>query len=148
VDPVGAADRDGLAVLERPCHERVAVVASPGGDDRPRLDELGGERGVEHVGGGQPVVQPATLLADRVLDHVDERGDIVVGGALALLNRLDGELGPLPAGAGRRLGHHPLDRQRLGHGELDLEPGLHLAALGPDAPDRIPCVAGDHLRSR
>ena len=91
---------------QRPVDERVAKGGRARDQDRPGLAQLQRERGVEHVGGGQPVVDPAALVADRRGDDVDERGDVVVGDPLALLDRLDGERGALAAGRGR-LGRAP-----------------------------------------
>ena len=62
-----------------------ATTSSPG---RAQLQR---ERGVEHVGRGQPEVDPAPGRPGARAEHVDERGDVVVGDPLALLDRLDGE---------------------------------------------------------
>ena len=53
--------------------------------DRAQLQR---ERRVEHVGGGQAEVDPAPGLAGRGAEHVDERRDVVVGHALALVDLL------------------------------------------------------------
>ena len=78
-------------------------------------------------------------------EHVDERGDVVVGDLLALLDRLDGERrargsprGPRPVG--------PVER--LGGGDLDLAPGLHARLVGPDGADLGAGVARDHRERR
>ena len=61
------------------------------------------ERGVDHVARGQAVVHPrARGLADALLHDVDERGDVVIGDALAFVNGLDVEAGALAYGARRR----------------------------------------------
>ena len=62
----------------------------------PACAQLQRERRVEHVGGGQAVVDPAPVLADRGGDDVDEGGDVVVGDPLALVDRLDREGGVRP----------------------------------------------------
>ena len=102
VDAVGAADAEGVAVLERPLDQRVAVGAGAGDDDLARPPQLQRQRRVEHVGGGEAVVDPAPVLADRGGDDVDEGGDVVVGHLLALVDRLDREGRPL-ARLARRL---------------------------------------------
>ena len=60
-------------------------------DDLARGAQLQGERRVEHVGRRQAEVDPAPGGAGARAEHVDERRDVVVGDALALLDRLDGE---------------------------------------------------------
>ena len=50
----------------------------------------GAQGGVDHVGGGEPVVDPRALgRADALLHHVDEGGHVVVGDPLALGHRVD-----------------------------------------------------------
>ena len=100
VDAVGAPDAERVAVLQRPLDQRVAVGARAGEDDLAGLAQLQRERRVEHVGGGQAVVDPAAVLADRGGDDVDEGGDVVVGDPLPLVDRLDREGGV----GSRRLG--------------------------------------------
>ena len=106
VDPVGAADAERVALLERAVDQRVAVGAGAGEDDLARLAQLQRQGGVEDVGGGEAVVDPAPVLADRGGDDVDEGGDVMVGDPLALVHRLDRECGLRPALRGR-LGRAP-----------------------------------------
>ena len=93
---VGAADAERVHVLARPRDQRVAVVRArrPRGSC-PAWESWSAERGVEHVGGGEPVVDPAPRLADRARHDVHEGGHVVVGHLLALLDRLDREGGAL-----------------------------------------------------
>ena len=66
VDAVGAPDAERLGVLARLRDERVAVARSrPLIRIAPASTSCSAERGVEHVGGGEPVVDPAPLVADR-----------------------------------------------------------------------------------
>ena len=145
VDAVRAPDAERVRVLERLVAQGVAVSASAGDDDLARVADLERERGVEDVGGGEPVVDPAPrVAADRLGDDIDERGDVVVGRALALGDGLDLERRPLPRlrrGFGR---DDALGRPRLGRRQLDREPALHLPAVGPDRADLVACVALDH----
>src|SRR5262249_51407115 len=101
--------------------------------------------GVEDVGGRQPVVDPPPRLAGRRAEHVDERGDVVVGDLLPLLDRLDGERRQRD---GLQLARRrPLGLQ--GAGDLHLPPALELGLVGPDGPDLGAGVARDHaLRIR
>ena len=90
------------------------------------------------------MVDATPVLADRGGDDVDEGGDVVVGHLLALVHGLDRE-GRLRA---RLLSSLPRHRTLLGPGlgrrQLDLEPALELALLGPDLADLGARVAGDH----
>ena len=113
--------------------------------DLPGLAQLDRQGGVEHVRGGEPVVEPAPLLADRLRDHVDEGRDVVAGGPLALLDRLDRERGALAAGLRGLLRDRALRGPGVGRGQLDLQPGVHAALLGPDGADLLAGVAGDHV---
>ncbi len=81
-DVLARARRERRDELARARHEHLAGGA-----------QLQRERGVEHVRGGQAEVDPAPGLARRGGEHVDERGHVVVGDLLALVDRLDGEAG-------------------------------------------------------
>ena len=49
--------------------------------------EGGAQGGVDHVGGGEPVVHERPVgLTDGVLDDVDEGGHVVVGHPLAFVD--------------------------------------------------------------
>ena len=130
-------------MLERPVAQRVAVGPGPGHQDLAGVADLQGQRGVEHVGGRQAVVDPAPLLPDRRRDDVDEGRDVVVRRALALGDRLDFERGSLPAGRRGLGGDHALGRPGVGRGQLHGEPALHPAAVRPDRPYFLTGVARD-----
>ena len=95
-------------MLPRSPDERVAVAARPADEDQPRLRELEGQGGVEHVGRGQSVMDPAARLAHGVGYDIHEGGHLVLDLALAMLERLDVERGALAHHRGVLLRHHPL----------------------------------------
>ena len=109
----------------------------------------GAQGGVDHVGRGEPVVDPRALgLADGLLDHVDEGGHVVVGDPLALVHRLDeggvdlGALGPAERGG---VGRHVADlRPAVGGQQLDLEPHGEPGLVGEERGHLRRGVAGDH----
>src|SRR5258707_10412740 len=84
-------------------------------------------------------MDPAPWLADRLRDDVDERGHVVVGDLLALIDRLDRERAKLLDPACVLGGHHALLGERLDGGHLDLQPRVHARLVGPD---------GAHLAAR
>ena len=147
MNAVRAADAERVGELPRPGDQRVAVSPRPADDDLAGVSELQGERRVEDVRGGQPVVEPAPQLADRRRDDVDECRDVVTGGPLALLDRLDREGGSLPARSRGLFRDDAFRGPGLGRRELDLEPGLHAPLRRPDRADLLACVAGDHVLS-
>ncbi len=144
VDAVGAPDAEGVAVLERTLDQGVAIGAGAGEHDLARLSELQRQGRVEDVGGGQPVVDPAPVLADRGGDDIDERGDVVVGDPLALVDCLDPERRLLPCRLGRLPRHDALHRPRLGCRQLHLQPALQLPLLRPDLTYLRTGIPGDH----
>src|SRR5258708_25871903 len=88
-------------------------------------------------------MDPAPWLTNRLRDHVHERGHVVVGDLLALVDGLDGERGML-LDLARVLGrHHALLGQRLDGGHLDLQPRVHARLVGPDGADLGARVALD-----
>ena len=141
VDAVRAPGADGVGELARALGERDGVGACALEDRLARSPQLERERRVEHVGGGQPVVDPAPGGPGRFREHVDEGGDVVVGDGLALAHRLDRERrgadGVEVGGAGALL-------ERLGGGDLDVAPRRHPRLVGPDGAELGTRVAGDH----
>ena len=79
VDAVRAADLERRAVLLGARDDRGEGVVEPGEDELPRFPDLERERGVDDVGGREPVVEPApALVVELLADGVDERGGVVV----------------------------------------------------------------------
>ena len=144
VDAVRAPDADGVDVLARALGERDDELARAGDDDLAGRAELQGERGVEHVGRRQAVVDPAPAGPGALLQHVDEGRDVVVGDALALLHGLDGER----RGADRLRGRRRRPVHLLAGGDLDAPPGLHARLVGPERADLGAGVAVDHAPDR
>ena len=84
----------------------------------------------------------------RCLHDVDERGDVVVGGALALEHggdeRVVDDRRPVAAGGGVG-GRHDAERGvGLGRQQLDLEPAPEARRVGPDRGHLRGRVAVDH----
>ena len=89
-------------------------------------------------------MDPAPVLAERGRDDIDEGGDVVVGGPLALAHRLDRERGALATRRGSRRRHPALGSPGIGGGKLDLEPALQPPLVAPDRSDLGSRVAIDH----
>src|SRR5688500_6031785 len=83
------------------------------------------------------------MLADGLGDDVDKRGNVVIGGALALSDRLDVKRGAVASRPCRLGRDDPLGCPRLGRRELDCQPAFHLATVGPDSSNFLAGVAGD-----
>src|SRR6185295_16474686 len=82
-------DRLGMDAVRPPDHHRRAVLFGAADHGRARLlepvkDEQAGlprlerERRVEHVGGRQSEVEPASVVAELLRNRVHERGEVVV----------------------------------------------------------------------
>ncbi len=124
MDTVGAAHGRRVAELARTRRDRVLEAVDGFQQEIARARERDRERRVDDVARREPVVDPrAGREANPLLDDVDERRDVVVGDALALLDR--GGVDRCPAAD--RLGVGPRDHAELGPRldgeELDLEPG-------------------------
>ena len=100
--------------------------------------------GVEHVGRGHPVVDPARGRA-HPLGHVREEGHhVVVGGALQLLGPLHREPGAGLDGGEVVRRDHPALGPRAADLQLHLEPAAQLGLLGPEGRHGGAGVARDH----
>ena len=83
-------------------------------------------------------------LADTFLNHVDERGDVVIGDALAFVHRVDVEAGALADRARVCLRNHAELRPRLDREDLDLEPRPEARLVREEVGDLGERVARDH----
>ena len=147
VHAVRAPDRERVAVLLGSRDDRgERACRCPARIRRAGLLDLERERGVEHVRRGQPVVEPAALLAEPLRDGVDERGDVVLRARLDLGDALRRRRRRTARGSPRRrrAGTTPDLRPRVERGELDLEPPRELA-LAPTRPR--PWPGGSSARS-
>jgi hypothetical protein len=109
--------------------------------------QLQRERRVEHVRGGQAVVDPPARLARRRAQHVHERRHVVVGHALAFVDRLHRECrlaDRLEIGRRRALSSAQQLGQLLARSHLDPAPDLHASLIRPQTTELVTCVAGDH----
>ncbi len=135
-----------VGVLACACDERDHERASARDDHLAGGAQLQRERRVEHVGGGQPEVDPAPGLADGRGEHVHERGHVVLGHELALFYLAHGEARPtnrLQLGLAWTVGPEQAG-QLLARRQLDLAPGVHARLVGPQAAELRAGVAADH----
>ncbi len=145
VDAVCPADRDRAAMLLGPRGDGRERPLDSFQDQRTRVAELQRQRGVEHIGRGQPVVEPAAFLAQLLGDGIDEGGDVVLRSGLELgdpLRRRDGRAGPDRLDGGARHGAEfgpPVERR-----QLDFEPAREPRLVRPDRRHGRAGVARDH----
>ena len=130
---MGSAHAVRLPVLLGPGDDCCKGAVVPAEDQGAGVADLERERGVEHVGGGEPVMEPAALLAEILGDGVHEGGDVVLGLGLELGDALRG--GRHRAGADRldRLGgNRAHGRPAVERGELHFEPASELRLVRPE----------------
>ncbi len=145
VDAVRAAHAHRLAVLLGPEDDGAKGAVEPFEHERARILDRERERGVEHVRGGEPVVEPAAVLAEAFRDGVDEGGNVVIRLALDLGDALRRGHGRAHADRRHRLVRHgPDGSPALERSELDVEPAAQLLAVRPDLAHGRAGVARDH----
>ena len=98
---------------------------------------------VEHVAERQAEVNPAAGVAGGLAEDVDERRQVVVGRALALVDGVDGER--RAADRVELLLRRPV--HRLARRDLDAAPRLHARLVGPERADLRARVTGNHVVS-
>ena len=78
-------------------------------------------------------MDPATRLADGGGEHVHERGEVVLGHELALVNRFDGEARLADRSQLLRAGALVAEQagELLAGGDLDLAPRVHARFVAP-----------------
>ena len=156
VHAVRAADHRRLAMLFRArpdgVSERVQVLQ----DQVARVHHLQRQRRVHHVRRRQAEVEIARRRADVLGDRRRERDDVVLRGLLDFLDAPDVERRLRPEVACRVGRDDARLRHRVGRGELDREPRLVPALLGPDPAhfgagvprDHQPFVAATRVKPR
>jgi hypothetical protein len=148
VDAVGAADDGGVLELEGALLEGFGEGEDAGADDGGGFAELEGLRGVDDVGGGEAVVEPAGGfgVGDVFGDGGGEGDDVVADFGFDLVDAVDGEVAAVADGVGGGLGDEAEAGEGLRGGDFDGEPAAVLVLVGPDAAHGGACVAGDHRK--
>ena len=134
VDAVRPPHHDGPAMFFGPAAQDFPECLDPLEDQIGGADQPGGERGVHHVGTGEPEVDPASLGPDVFRHGLREGDDVVLDRLFDLVDPGDVEAGPLPDDGGGACRNDVLGRHRLGGGDLHLHPGRELGLVGPDRP--------------
>ena len=154
VDAVAAADGRRQLVLEGAALEHVEQRVDVGEQDVGGLLELHRQRGVEHVGAGHALVQPA-LLRPQFLAGPGEEGDhVMLGHRLDRVDRRHVDLAERVVVIGladrrRVLGRDHADlAHRLGREHLDLPPDAVAVFGRPDGRHLGAGIAGNHARAR
>ena len=145
VDAVRPAGHHRAPVLLRAADDGLLRSVDTVEDERARLAYLERRRRVEDVGRGEPVVEPAAGVPERLGDRVHEGGEVVLRALLDLGDTLGRRRHGTVAHLGRRLERHRADlRPGIERRQLDLEPAGELALLRPDELHGRSGVAGDH----
>ena len=126
--------------------EGVGEGDDAGADDGGGFFELEGLGGVDDVGGGEAVVEPAGVLGvvDVLGDGGGEGDDVVADLGLDLVDAVDGEVALVADGVGGGLRDEAELGEGLGGGDFDREPAAVFVGVGPDAAHRGASVTGDH----
>ena len=148
MDAVRAADTGGVFVLFRPRLQRRKHPVHAFQQQVGGLFQLHGEAGVQHIRGGQALVDETALLADMLGQMGEEGDDIMLHLGLDLIDPVDIELDVfcLPDSLDRRLRHHTQLGQLLRRMRLDQVPDLVLVLVRPDGGHFRTGIAGDHRR--
>ena len=147
MDAVRAADGRRHLVFEGALLQRRQHLVDVGEQQVGGAGELDVEAGVEHVGGGHPLMHEARLGADDLGEVGEEGDDVVLGLALDLVDAADvegGVLGLRPDRLGGLFGDDAELGQRVRRMRLDFEPDLEPGLRLPDRGHFRTGVAGDH----
>ncbi len=146
VDAVSAADDGGVFELDGALFQGVRESDDTCADDGGGFLELEGLRGVDDVGGGEAVVEPAGVFGgvDVLGDGGGEGDDVVLDLGFDLIDAVDGEGAALADGVGRGLRDEAELREGLGCCDFNGKPALVLVGVGPDAAHLGAGIAVDH----
>src|SRR3984957_3571412 len=137
---------DGRRVFEFPCAslQYLGKLLEVFADNRRRLLQPQRLRGVDHVVRGEAVVQPTRLRYDLLGYCSGEGDDVVLHLGFDLVDAVEVEAALFAHGLGGRLRHQSGLGERFRGCELDLEPGLKLVLVTPDAADVGAGVTSNH----
>ncbi len=151
VDAVGAADGGGVFELEGALLQDFGEALDALAEDGVGFKELEGLRGVDDVGGGEAVVQPARGWLRNCKGSIDVLGDgggegddVVADFGFDLVDAGDGERAFLGDGVGGGLRNEAGGGEGLRGGDLDAQPAAVLVLVGPDAAELGAGVARNH----
>jgi two-component system, OmpR family, response regulator RegX3 len=145
VDTVRAPDHRRVPVFLGAPDNRGERSLDPLEQEDARLPRLQGEGGVEDVGGREPEVEPAAVVAELLGNGVDEGGEVVLGALLDLRDPLGRGRHRALADALDGIGRHGSDLGPAGQrSQLDLEPAGEPALVRPDSLHGRAGVARDH----
>ena len=144
MDAVGSADDRRVLEFKGAAGEDVGEGQDAFANFSGGFLELEGLRGVDNVGGGEAVVEPAGFGADVLGNGGGEGDDVVLDCGFDLVDALDGEGGLVADGVGGFAGDDAGVGEGLRGGDFHLEPAAVLVFVGPDARHLGAGVAGDH----
>ena len=152
MDAVGAADHHRVAMGAGERDEAVEQAGRRGDQQVGGVAHRPAQGGVDHIGRGEPVVDPtAGRRTDGRLHHIDEGGDIVVRDRLTLEHLVDersvDRRRVLPAVPGIGGWNQTERGMRLGGEQLHLEPAVETSDVVPHRRHLRRAVAVDHRAS-
>jgi hypothetical protein len=143
-DPVGAAEAERVAVLQRPVAQRRDQAVEPRGEQPGRLDQLERQRGVEQVRRGHAVVDVPRRRTDALAVGAEESDHVVVELPVQLVDALRPWRWRRFDRGQVRGRHQPASRPCADDGDLDPGEELEAVLLAPDRAHLGQGVARDH----
>ena len=144
VHAVGSPDAGGVTELQRATPEHGDQALDPDQEQPPRVADLERERRVEHVAGGESVVDVTRIGPHALRQGGEERDHVVTDLGLDLVDARRIHRGARADRLQRVRGNQSALRVDLADGELHREPAAVLALLGPDLLHLGARVAIDH----
>ena len=140
---VSAADHRSVFELPGAALEHVAQLLQVFANDGRGLLDQQRLRGVNHVVGGEAVMQPARFRADFFGDGGGEGDDVVLHFGFDLVDAVEVEVALFADGDGRRLRNQSGFGQGFGGRQFDFKPGAELVLVAPDMPHFGPGITCD-----
>ena len=144
VDAVGAPDHRGELVFVRFLGDGGAERFEVFQEHPARFVHLDGERGVEDIRRGHPLVNPARGGPDVAGDVLQERDDVVIGAQFDFLDFGQFEAGFLADNGGVLFGDHADLGLRFASENLDFQPDFVFVLLVPEGAHLWKGITVDH----
>ena len=144
MDSMSSADHYQAPMFTGPLGRCHSYAADPFDEQIAGIAKLPGQRGIEDVGGSQPLVDPAPSWTDMGGHFLKKSENIMPSASLISLNLAQVELRPPANRAGILGGDDFFSGHALAGQDFNLQPAAEFGFLCPYSGHRRAGVAGNH----
>src|SRR5213079_1088997 len=147
MDTVGASNHWCVSELPGAVFQDLGELLKTRGDDFRSLTNEQSLSGIDHVIGGQSVMEPARFRAHDLSDSRRKSDNIMAHFGFDLIDPLQPEVRPLANSFGSLFRHHASFGQSVRGGDLNRQPGAKAVLIAPNAAYLRAGITWNQVRS-